>query len=129
MKNFNDVVLTCRGQDITKAVSVLKKDISEVVDGAASDKIKPLSPIIGMLKERFDRFSHDNDKVNIIETAKWCLDNGMYQQGLTILQEGLISYLCNKFDIDVLKEGERNNIITYSYMIFKEYIDADCFKN
>ncbi|MFY9177648.1 MAG: CRISPR-associated protein Csx20 [Caldicoprobacterales bacterium] len=128
MKNFNDVVLTCRGQDITKAVSVLKKDISEVVDGAASDKIKPLSPIIGMLKERFDRFSHDNDKVNIIETAKWCLDNGMYQQGLTILQEGLISYLCNKFDIDVLKEGERNNIITYSYMIFKEYIDADCFK-
>jgi CRISPR-associated Csx2 family protein len=125
MKEFSDVVLTCRGQRLTSAVSTLIRNIDNVIESTAHGKIKPLAPIMDMLKERFGKFSTDNDYINIVETAKWCLDNGMYQQGLTILQEGLISYVCDRCDIDKLKDSERNNINTYSYMVRKGYIDAD----
>ncbi len=126
MREFNEVILTCRGQEITNAASLLKTNVDKVAESTAHGKIKPLAPIIGMLKDRFDRFSHNDDSVNIIEAAKWCLDNGMYQQGLTILQEGLISYACDKCNIDKLKGNERSNINAYAYMVSKGYIDADC---
>ncbi|HHW71295.1 MAG TPA: TIGR02221 family CRISPR-associated protein, partial [Clostridiales bacterium] len=126
MREFNEVILTCRGQEITNAASILKTNVDKVAESTAHGKIKPLAPIIGMLKDRFDRFSHNDDSVNIIEAAKWCLDNGMYQQGFTILQEGLISYACDKCNIDKIKENERNNINAYAYMVSKGDIDADC---
>jgi len=32
--------------------------------------------------------------------VKWCRDHNMIQQGLTILEEGIITYFCNKFRVD-----------------------------
>ena len=51
-------------------------------------ELNPLSPIMEMLKDRFDSFSFRDEDINMIETAKMCYDNKMYQQGLTILEEG-----------------------------------------
>jgi CRISPR-associated Csx2 family protein len=126
MTEFSNVVLTCRGQRITEEVKELKESLNKVIENNAHEKIKPLSPLMDILKERFDKFSSDNDVVNVLETAEWCHNNGMYQQGLTILHEGLISYVCDKYGIkDKLKTRERENINTYSYMISENYIIAD----
>lgn len=94
MEEFSDVVHTCRGKRITPAALNLKGAIDEVMADASHQYIKPLSAIIGLLEERFDRFMQD-DFINAIEASKWCLENSMYQQGLTILEEGIISYICD----------------------------------
>ncbi len=125
MENFSDVVFTCRGQEITKRVSWLKKNIDDVIKSATHEKVKPLVPLMEMLQERFNNFSYYDDYVNMIETSKWCLDNGMYQQGFTILQEGLISYVCEKWNLDETNEEHRKIVTRYAYKVAKNDIDIN----
>lgn len=125
MIKFSGVVSTCRGQDITNTALKLKNAINNVLDSTAQEYIKPLSPIMDMLKERFDRFS-DDEYVNVIETTRWCLDNKMYQQGLTILEEGLISYACDMYGIAKIDKDNRNLISTYMKVVNNGSINTDC---
>lgn len=125
MKEFSDSVITCRGQDITKNISNLKNSIDIVIENETHEKIKPLSPIVEMLKDRFNRFSHEDEYKNFIETAKWCYDNGMYQQGLTILEEGIISYICDKLELSKLDLEIRESITKKARGVIKEQLYAD----
>jgi len=124
MKEFSDVVFTCRGLALTEAISRLKVNLDNVMDNASKQHIIPLLPVIKMMKERFDKFSMDNNYINVIETARWCVDNKMYQQGLTILEEGLISYACEKLGYtnidDIINENNRKSVGSYSYVAYKE---------
>ena len=121
MKKFSDVVFTCRGLELTPAIRDLKDNLEKVMDSASKQRIEPLVPVFKMIKERFDRFSSDKDHVNIIETARWCADNKMYQQGLTILHEGLISYACDLLgytDKEQKKElKNRDKISSYAFVV------------
>ncbi|MBZ4665843.1 TM1812 family CRISPR-associated protein [Mahella sp.] len=63
--------------------SPLKDVINDAKANDAYKYIKPFLPIMDMLQERFNRFGPDDFNV-VLKTAKWCLDNKMYQQGLTI---------------------------------------------
>lgn len=125
MSTFSDAVSTCRGPELTNIISQLKQNIDNVLESTAHERIKPLTPIIQILKERFNRFSLNDDYINMIETAKWCYDNEMYQQGFTILQEGLISYVCEKWHLDKFNKGSRSQVINYSYMIKDGTVNPD----
>jgi CRISPR-associated Csx2 family protein len=137
MKAFSDAVFTCRGQELSKTVGHLKNSIDLVMESTAHQDIKPLTPVIGKLKKQFEKFISDtghlddsylNDYINSIETAKWCLNNKMYQQGLTILHEGLISYVCDKWGIDKINETNRKKVTSYSRMVFERYKGKDKYK-
>lgn len=124
MKEFSDVVFTCRGLKLTEIISRLKENLDKVKDNASKQQIIPLLPLIEMMKERFDKFSVNDDYINLIETVKWCADNKMYQQGLTILEEGLISYACEKFGYKDLSQKiklkNREIIRSYAFVINNE---------
>jgi len=124
MKEFSDVVFTCRGLKLTEVISGLKSKLNEVIDSASKQHIIPLIPVLEMMKNRFDRFSMDNDYINIIETARWCADNRMYQQGLTILEEGLISYACEKLGYrdaaNKNNEKKRKDVMSYAFVVNSE---------
>ena len=87
MLEFSNIMWTCRGQEITKAAAALKANIDIVLESAAHERIKPLSPLVELLRERFSLFSTQDEVRNMIEAARWCLEHRMYQQGFTILQE------------------------------------------
>ncbi|MBM7582852.1 CRISPR-associated Csx2 family protein [Caldicoprobacter guelmensis] len=99
MVQFSSAVFTCRGQDLSIKALELKKVINEVVESKAYKHIKPLAQIMDLLKNRFNRFGQD-EHVNMLETVRWCLENRMYQQGLTILEEGLISFACDMYGLN-----------------------------
>ena len=94
-KSLGDVVedmQTCRGTNIMNLVNLvqLRKYITEI----QSTFIKPLNPVFEKVKLRFECFNEIGHPSNLFEAAKWCLDNGLYQQSITILQEGILTYLC-----------------------------------
>ena len=125
MDNFSNTVATCRGPNLTSAISSLKESIHTVVENAAHERIKPLSPIMEMVEKKFDSFSHTDEYINTIETAKWCHENKMYQQGLTILQEGLINYVCEKWGLDRLSLTNRDKVGAIACYVKEHPIEAD----
>ena len=125
MNNFSNAVATCRGPNLTVAISSLKESIHTVVENAAHERIKPLSPIMEMVKKRFDNFSTTDDYTNVIETAKWCHENRMYQQGFTILLEGLINYVCEKWGLDKFDKNNRNKVTSYARDVERKNVEVD----
>lgn len=99
LQSYSDMVFTCRGKQLSSTANELKKIIEEVMDKCAQEYIKPLVPIMEKLYERFKIFGQDEYK-DLLEIVKWCRDNKLYQQGLTILEEGLIGYICDIFGLD-----------------------------
>lgn len=124
MQHFSDVVFACRGQELTEAALALKDAINDAIANDAYKDVKPFLPIMGMLQKRFNRFEYDDFKV-VLETAKWCLDNKMYQQGLTILEEGIISYICDKCGMDKTKLDDRELISYYMKMLHTQELCPD----
>ncbi|SHE33016.1 CRISPR-associated protein, TM1812 family [Caldanaerobius fijiensis DSM 17918] len=116
MKKFSDVVFTCRGKELDKTALELKKTIDTVLESAVYTYLKPLSPVLNMLNNKFGKFG-ENNYDNLLNICEWCLDNRMYQQGLTLLEEGIISYLCNKNELNQNEQSHRD-IISACSVVF-----------
>lgn len=98
--------ITCRGLSIieNKNVGLLEKaakDIQEVT-------IPQLKPVFEKIKESLDIFGAKEDILNCIKAARWCCDNKMYQQTTTLLEEGLITFLCCHFKLDYKEKNFRD---------------------
>lgn len=96
---------TCRGLNILKANDLLKLRL--YMSELESTFIKPLNPIFNKLKKSFDCYQESDNVQNLFEAAKWCLEKGLYQQAITILQEGIVTYVCQANDLDFLDTNLR----------------------
>lgn len=106
LKNLADERITCRGKDIitNKNIGLLEqaaKDIQNVT-------IAQLKPVIEKIKESLDDFGAKENILNCIKAAKWCCTNKMFQQATTLLEEGLLTFLCCYFHLDYKVVGYRN---------------------
>lgn len=99
LKDYSDAVFTCRGKSLFKASSNLRTSIETVIEKSAHSHLKPLVPLMKKLYCRFESFDED-EYSNMLEVVKWCRDHRLYQQGLTILEEDLISYICDVLGMD-----------------------------
>ena len=117
-KYLGDVVedmQTCRGTNIMNLVNLvqLRKYITEI----QSTFIKPLNPVLEKVKLRFECFNETGNVGNLFEAAKWCLDNGLYQQAITILQEGILTYLCISVDRD-FRDKELRTLVSAAINLY-----------
>ena len=82
---------------------------------------KPLRPILRRVVGEYNRFNHNDDFASLLSVVQWALKNKLYQQVITVFDEGLISYvarLCSpekEFDRDY-----RCNIGDYINLVEKE---------
>lgn len=112
-------IYTCRIKDLLKfdyqnlKINVNKLTTDELL-------IFQLKKPFVRLKEQLDSLS-DDPFLNVILLVKWCIDYKWIQQGYTLLQEGFITYVLQKNNIDYLNTNIRsaiseklihNNIIT-----------------
>lgn len=100
---------TCRGINIIKAtnISIFRKNYHKV----QTTFIEPLNPIIETIDASFNKFDETYNIENGFHAAKWCFDNGLYQQAVTILQENVISFFCDKYAIRIDDENRRENLV------------------
>jgi CRISPR-associated Csx2 family protein len=100
---------TCRGLDIVKSKSVkyLLAAISSIGD---NDDIKPLTPLIQKIKDSLSVFDPHSNVMNVFRAGRWCYDNGLYQQAITLYYENMLTYICDKCNIKINNEGLRETV-------------------
>lgn len=93
------VLSTVRGNQILQA------EIFKTVDKIANELkreafIAPLQPILEQISNQVKRFKFvDRQSImNTFEAVDWCIENKLIQQGITLLQESIITYLILFFD-------------------------------
>ena len=98
--------ITCRGLSIieNKNVGLLEKAAKNIQEVT----IPQLKPVFEKIKESLDIFGAKEDILNCIKAARWCCDNKMYQQTTTLLEEGLITFLCCHFKLDYKEKNFRD---------------------
>ena len=117
MSNLQDMTLeriTCRGLDVIKAINYSNfhtrlRNIEDVV-------IKPLSPVLGKLRDSVESNTTNDNIHNLFNVALWCSEHNLYQQATTFLEEGVISFFCMRHNIP-LNDRDRRELVTSAFNI------------
>lgn len=59
--------------------------------------LKPLNAIVEQVRKKVEIFKAD-DPLRWLKAVEWCIQHGLIQQGITQLQEGLLTWLCDYFE-------------------------------
>lgn len=105
LKMFSSAILTCRGLQLNRDIDI--SSFKKLVDTSLGTPIAvQLRPLLEKVQEKLSPFS-SNNLTNGLHAVKWCIDNGLIQQGFTFLQETIISLVIEKFyDASLLAEYE-----------------------
>lgn len=94
---------TCRGPQITGGDTAGR--LCAALSGVTTAPIPPLEPIAQKLRREVAAPS--DTMARVLDAAQWCFRNHMWQQSLTILQEGIVSLFCQRHGIDENSNGLR----------------------
>lgn len=108
IEKFAEERITCRGMRISsgQTIGLLHDKLNQMEDTG----IAALNPIFHKLKETIA--VPCNEPARCYEAAQWCYDRQLYQQAITILQEGINTFFCLRCGIKVDDEGERGKVGT-----------------
>lgn len=110
LTEIGDDFATNRGQKFLngEVIEKFKRQTSDL-----ENQILPaFNPILEKLNNEFQLFEEDNDD-NLLHSVKWCIDKDLIQQGITQLQEGVITILCRKLEYDYKNIDIRGIISSY----------------
>lgn len=86
---------TCRGSEIVSGAT--ERELQEVARTVITPEVPPLRPLLSTIRERISSSAGDEIE-RIIDAAQWCYDNHLWQQSLSILQEGIVDNVCHRHD-------------------------------
>lgn len=107
--------IACRGIDIVEGTHV--QDMRTRYDVFKDTNIiSPLMPVMERIEMSMKQFSPDQNIENGIAAAKWCMDNGLAQQAITIMQETIVTMVCIENGIDYKNWAERGLVNSAFYI-------------
>ncbi|MCI7069913.1 MAG: TIGR02221 family CRISPR-associated protein [Bacteroides pyogenes] len=114
---------TCRGVNIYHSthISALKKSLKTM----QSTFIQPLNPLINQIEQMFSPFDDSPNIANGFAAAKWCNQHGLYQQAVTILQENITSLFCERNNISIDDEAQREIVNKALNIVSQKLIDQE----
>lgn len=125
LRNMISDFQTCRGMNIVKAKSIAP--LKDALDKVQSTTVQPLNPVIEKIKDSIKPFDNNENVSNGFLAARWCLNNGLYQQAATILQENVVTFFAYRHGIDIDNELDRSIVNKAFAIIFnnisKEFWD------
>lgn len=108
LKELIEDMKWCRGVSILNGDHIRKViDLSNMIDEVI---ITPMRPVLAKMKESFSKFTPTADVLNGYRAAKWCYENQLYQQSLTILHENMVSHICLAAGIDYKNDKKRGPV-------------------
>lgn len=114
MGTFSSDMRTCRGLNIIKAKTT--DNAKGLISELQTIVVPQLKPVFHKLEESIKTFEGQGCVNNAFEAAKWCFYKQLYQQATTFLEEGVISYFCQRHGIDLDDKGKRE-LITSAFTI------------
>lgn len=106
---FTNSINMCRGDNILKGQEF--KDLNDELKNLSDTFIYPLNPILDKIKIRLSEFDKDNNISKGLASVKWCIDNNLIQQGITLLDEICISVILIDNGFSNYNDKETRNII------------------
>lgn len=101
---FNTMLTTCRGPEISRATLRLKQNTEKC---RLADLPSPFRPLFERIRQRLEAFS-GNQLEDGLAAVRWCVDHNLIQQGFTILEEILLSYVVGGVGQDPCDDTSRN---------------------
>lgn len=101
---FSNSISFNRGDEII--IGKQSEQIKELLAKADAEYIRPMGPLFKQIAKSVRHFN-PNSPDNIIEAARLCLEHSDFQASITLLQEGIVSILCNKFHLDIKDKDDR----------------------
>ena len=96
LNEFEGQISTCRGADIMKGAAA--HDASECIKRIVKAQLLP-HPVVEVLNTIHNDIGHyQTDSLeNLRKAIEWCIRYDLVQQGYTLCQESIITFLCSKF--------------------------------
>ena len=95
----------CRGNGIINGRNVC--NLIEAANQIEKMTVAPLKPIMEKIVESVT-VECNTDIHRCVEAARWCYDKHLYQQAITIIEEGIVTFFCNRHGIGVNDEKKRS---------------------
>ena len=95
---FTLQIQTVRGSLLIegKTIKRIKEFISKIKN--SSNEYRVFIPIVQKIEDKIKKYNND-DIYNGFRAVEWCIEHNMIQQGITLIQETIITYILNKFEI------------------------------
>ena len=119
LKNLSWALSTCRGPEMSKVADWLKQT---VIACSILDPLPPFKRLFNRIEERIKPFS-GGYMADGLAAVRWCCEHTLIQQGFTLLEELLFSYVVLETGGDMQNITSRE-IASQSFMIIsKKLID------
>ena len=103
MNEFSDEIALCRTAKLSKTLMDLNTKLNKIQTlGDVSENELMFKSLIGMIRNKFG-FEMDGT-IEYTDVIKWCLDNRMIQQAVTLYVEKMPEFIFNKEIIRYNKE-------------------------
>lgn len=107
LTRLSQSIETCRGVKINDEINITKNKLNNVKNITTNDLI-PFIKLIEKIEDKVIDFN-DNSILNSIKIVEWCIKHNLYQQGYTILQESIISAVCDFIELE--KNDSKNRLL------------------
>lgn len=125
LKSFSLDMQTCRGLNVIEAMTIEKTKTD--INALQNVVIPQLEPVLHEVQKSIEPFCASDDIANALKASQWCYDNQQYQQAITFLEEGLISYFCVRHGI-AIEDRNRRELITSAFNILAQDIPKGKWK-
>ena len=110
LENIALDIYTNRGINIVEGKKI--KNIRKEMEKMKKDLYPPFTLVIDKIEKDISNFKIKN-VYNVFHAVEWCIEKKLFQQGITMLQEGLITFLLDKVNIDYTNKNNREEFSNF----------------
>jgi CRISPR-associated Csx2 family protein len=116
LMSFSKTLAACRGKNIVQDAAELKDTIHNVKE---QNLVKPLTPLLEKLEKTVAEFSNDEVRDGVA-AAGWCLKHNLVQQGFTLLQETMCTYILKQSTKEDSNDKNKRNLVGMAIAIERD---------
>lgn len=108
LREFHLALSTCRANIVPAKIQELK----QILDGLESieiGKLPPLPKLLAKVKEKIEVFD-GNSVMDYYYMAYWCYEHDLIQQGITLLNENVVTVICRINGLDANDVNIRDDV-------------------
>ena len=121
LQRFSLEIATCRGQALSDAACRVKVDLEACTQAHG---MAELAPLLERLGRNMASFAGTDSVGDGIRAARWCLDHDLIQQGFTILEETLVTWMVEAAGGDRLEIHHRE-VVNQSLYFHRRGLDQN----
>ncbi|GAB4343889.1 MAG: hypothetical protein OHK0038_24020 [Flammeovirgaceae bacterium] len=126
LEEMTNIISTVRGQEIIKGdvFMKIKNDLKEI---KKINFITPLQMILILIEKKVEKYDK-NQILNGFIAVEFCIEHELIQQGITLLQEMILTFLITKYDEKQINNIDLRNAFSSALSIIENNIDETKWK-